>query len=102
MSGGGSTGLGLALARALIDSDGGRLELSRAKRPATFTVFLPVPRAGDVARRPSAGDQPALTGDPGPTGPRRPRPPPRVPHPRLPVERVFGVHAEVEALAQRP
>lgn len=47
VSGGGSTGLGLALARALIDSDGGRLELS-TKRPATFTVFLPVPRAGDV------------------------------------------------------
>ncbi|TDV36857.1 ATP-binding protein [Actinophytocola oryzae] len=47
VSGGGSTGLGLALARALIDSDGGRLELS-VKRPATFTVFLPVPRAGDV------------------------------------------------------
>lgn len=47
VSGSGSTGLGLALARALIDSDGGRLELSTA-RPATFTVFLPVPRAGDV------------------------------------------------------
>lgn len=47
VSGGGSTGLGLALARALIDSDGGRLELS-TKRPATFTVFLPVPRAGDI------------------------------------------------------
>jgi len=47
VSGGGSTGLGLALARALIDSDGGRLELS-IRRPATFTVFLPVPRAGDV------------------------------------------------------
>lgn len=47
VSGSGSTGFGLALARALIDSDGGRLELS-AKRPATFTVFLPVPRAGDV------------------------------------------------------
>jgi signal transduction histidine kinase len=47
VSGGGSTGLGLALARALIDSDGGRLELS-VKRPATFTVFLSVPRAGDV------------------------------------------------------
>lgn len=47
VSGGGSTGLGLALARALIDSDGGRLELS-VRRPATFTVFLPVPRAGDV------------------------------------------------------
>lgn len=47
VSGGGSTGLGLALARALIDSDGGRLELS-VKRPATFTVFLPVPKAGDI------------------------------------------------------
>jgi signal transduction histidine kinase len=47
VSGSGSTGLGLALARALVDSDGGRLELSTA-RPATFTVFLPVPKAGDV------------------------------------------------------
>jgi signal transduction histidine kinase len=47
VSGSGSTGLGLALARALIDSDGGRLELSTA-RPPTFTLFLPVPRAADV------------------------------------------------------
>ncbi|WP_026424569.1 ATP-binding protein [Actinokineospora inagensis] len=47
VSGGGSTGLGLALARALVESDGGRLELSTA-RPATFTVFLPVPKAGNV------------------------------------------------------
>lgn len=47
VSGSGSTGLGLALARALIDSDGGRLELSTA-RPPTFTVFLPVPRSTDV------------------------------------------------------
>jgi signal transduction histidine kinase len=47
VSGSGSTGLGLALARALVDSDGGRLELSTA-RPPTFTVFLPVPRAADV------------------------------------------------------
>jgi signal transduction histidine kinase len=47
VSGSGSTGLGLALARALIDSDGGRLELSTS-RPPTFTLFLPVPRAGDV------------------------------------------------------
>jgi signal transduction histidine kinase len=44
VSGVGSTGVGLALARALVDSDGGRLELSAA-RPATFTLFLPVPRA---------------------------------------------------------
>jgi signal transduction histidine kinase len=43
----GSTGVGLALARALVDSDGGRLELSTA-RPATFTIFLPVPRADEV------------------------------------------------------
>ena len=47
VSGAGSTGLGLALARALVDSDGGRLELSTA-RPPTFTVFLPVPKAGNV------------------------------------------------------
>lgn len=47
VSGGGSTGVGLSLARALVDADGGRLELSAA-RPATFSVFLPLPRAADV------------------------------------------------------
>ncbi|NYH79365.1 signal transduction histidine kinase [Actinopolyspora biskrensis] len=46
-SGGGSTGVGLALARALVEADGGRLELSSA-RPATFEVYLPVARADDV------------------------------------------------------
>lgn len=35
----GSTGVGLALARALVEADGGRLELQR-RRPALFTVFL--------------------------------------------------------------
>jgi signal transduction histidine kinase len=47
-SGGGSTGVGLALARALVEADGGRLELS-VRRPATFSIFLRVPRPGDVA-----------------------------------------------------
>jgi signal transduction histidine kinase len=51
VSGGGSTGVGLALARALVDADGGRLELSVA-RPATFTIFLPVARAEDVLSTP--------------------------------------------------
>jgi signal transduction histidine kinase len=46
-SAGGSTGVGLALARALIEADGGRLELSKA-RPALFEVFLRVARADDV------------------------------------------------------
>ncbi|CAM3152535.1 ATP-binding protein [Saccharomonospora xinjiangensis] len=46
-SGSGSTGVGLALARALAEADGGRLELS-AKRPATFSLFLRVPRPSDV------------------------------------------------------
>ncbi|MGF6883874.1 signal transduction histidine kinase [Nocardia sp. GAS34] len=41
-SGAGSTGVGLALARALIEADGGRLELQR-RRPALFAVFLAKP-----------------------------------------------------------
>ncbi|MGW6379286.1 sensor histidine kinase [Rhodococcus sp. NPDC055112] len=40
-SGGGSTGVGLALARALVEADGGRLDLQR-RRPALFAVFLPM------------------------------------------------------------
>jgi signal transduction histidine kinase len=39
VSGGGGTGLGLTLARALVAADGGRLELVK-RRPATFAIFL--------------------------------------------------------------
>ncbi|MGH3450825.1 MAG: ATP-binding protein [Haloechinothrix sp.] len=48
VSGAGSTGVGLALARALVEADGGRLELS-AQRPPTFSVFLLVPKSTELA-----------------------------------------------------
>jgi signal transduction histidine kinase len=51
VSGAASTGVGLALARALVEADGGRLELART-RPATFAVFLPVPRTDQVVATP--------------------------------------------------
>jgi signal transduction histidine kinase len=51
VSGTGSTGVGLALARALVDADGGRLELA-VLRPPTFALFLPVAKAEDVLATP--------------------------------------------------
>lgn len=47
VSGHGSTGLGLALAKTLVEADGGKLELT-ARRPPVFTVLLSaVPRSLD-------------------------------------------------------
>ncbi|HKR49781.1 MAG TPA: ATP-binding protein [Pseudonocardiaceae bacterium] len=56
VSGASSTGVGLALARALVEADGGRLELSSA-RPARFAVYLRVPRGEEPAGslRPGTG-----------------------------------------------
>ncbi|WP_037225412.1 ATP-binding protein, partial [Rhodococcus sp. R1101] len=51
-SGGGSTGVGLALARALAEADGGRLELQR-RRPALFALFLGAQRDRDM--QPASG-----------------------------------------------
>jgi signal transduction histidine kinase len=56
ISGSSSTGVGLALARALVEADGGRLELSSA-RPARFAVYLRVPRGEELTgpARPGTG-----------------------------------------------
>lgn len=57
VSGQSGTGLGLALARALVEADGGRLELSRV-RPAMFTIFLPVARADALVAVPRPATSP--------------------------------------------
>ena len=63
MSTASSTGLGLGLARALIEADGGRLELRRAS-PPVFGIFL---TSG------SAADEPALPAVPTTSGPKTAR-----------------------------
>jgi len=57
VSGVGSTGVGLALARALAEADGGRLELA-SPRPATFSVFLLVPKSTDLSEPPLRSGHP--------------------------------------------
>lgn len=58
-----STGIGLGLARAFVEADGGRLELRRAV-PPTFAIFLTVstpPAESESEPAPDAEDVPAPT-----------------------------------------
>jgi signal transduction histidine kinase len=57
VSGGAGNGIGLALARALVESDGGRLELSRPV-PPVFAVYLPLAEEPEPAQS-SVADAPA-------------------------------------------
>lgn len=61
-SGGGSSGVGLSLARALVEADGGRLELT-ARVPAAFTIVVPTTAGGPITGTPGvvrAAGQPTL------------------------------------------
>jgi len=60
------TGLGLPMARRLVELHGGRLTLASPGAGATFTLELPAPVAVPAAA-PTAGP----TGGPAPAGPRR-------------------------------
>jgi len=60
VSGGSSSGLGLALARTLVSADGGRLELTSA-RPAVFSMFLPV--STGTPQGPASAEQDAAQAD---------------------------------------
>lgn len=55
-SGAGSTGVGLSLARAMIESDGGRLELV-SRRPPTFAIVVPA-HDGSRSQAPSMSKEP--------------------------------------------
>ncbi|KXP13219.1 ATPase [Tsukamurella pulmonis] len=56
-SAGDGTGVGLALARAFVEADGGRLQL-QSRKPTTFAVFLPAAGAGDDLEPPRALTEP--------------------------------------------
>ena len=60
-----STGIGLGLARAFIEADGGRLELRRAS-PPIFAIFLAVGQQGATEPDPVAGDSAAEVGSDAP------------------------------------
>ncbi len=63
-SAGRSTGVGLSFARALVEADGGRLELT-ARRPPVFAIVVPAAQATDAPD--PDGDDPDPTGA-GPAG----------------------------------
>ena len=80
----GSTGLGLAIADAVVRAHGGHIEVDGTPGATTFTVTFPVAQPAPPEQPSGAPEVPTTTGDAAPTPPPQPPPPPAPEAPQPP------------------